>query len=716
MFQRTFSESWYRIADVEASLRPTVKVRKQRFRGSEWYVLQDPFNNSFFRLRPEAWYLVARLEPGRTIEQTWKFCMQEDPDAAPGQEETIRLLTQLHHANLLYYNTPSDSENFFARYKKRKQRELKARLASVLFARIPLVDPDEFVTRIVPYLRVLFGPIGWILWFSVVLLAGKLVLDNVDRVADQAQSVLASENLVLLYLSMVLVKTLHEFGHAIVCRYFGGEVHTMGVMLIVFTPLPYMDATSSWGFRNRWQRAFVGAAGMIVEIFIAALAVFVWAKTGQGVLNSLAYNIMFIASVSTILFNANPLLKFDGYYIFSDMLDVPNLYTRARQQIRYFAERYLLGMRNETSPSSSAKGAVGLCTYAVASATYRVFVFIGILLFVGDQYLILGVLMAVLLVVMWAVVPPYKLVKYLLASAKLEHRRRRAMTVALAVVVAAGFVLGQYPFPDRFRAPGVVLSAEYAQVSNDVAGQLEEMLVDTGANVVAGAALMRLSNPQIDNRRRMMDAQLRHLSVLERRARSAGGEDLAALAKRRESLELKHTRLLEQQASLVVRARQAGIWVAPEVPHLLGAWLQRGEELGTLINPHGFNFSAVVAQDEVSALFGETIHRAEVRLHGRAAEVLTVGNLEIIPFQQERLPSAALGWSGGGPIPVAASDSTGIEAAEPFFRIDAKLSPEDASRLLHGHSGLLRLSFEEKPLLVQWSRAARQVLQRRYQL
>ncbi|MBN2061245.1 MAG: M50 family metallopeptidase, partial [Deltaproteobacteria bacterium] len=324
---KTFSESWHRVANLKVSLRPTVSVRKQMFRGEIWYVLQDPFNNQFFRLRPEAHDFVINLRPDRTVEQVWMDCLDRHPDEAPGQEDVIQLLTQLYFANLLYFERAADSGKMFERYRKRRQREIRSKLLSIMFVRIPLLDPDRMLKLLMPLFRIIISPLGAIIWVLVVAVAGKLVIDRFDMATDQVQGILAPDNLFLMYLGLVIIKSLHEFGHAVVCKRFGGEVHIMGVMLLVFTPLPYMDATSSWAFRSRWRRAFVGAAGMITEVFVAALAAFLWAYTGPGTLHSLAYNMMFIASVSTILFNGNPLLRFDGYYILSDLLDIPNLST-----------------------------------------------------------------------------------------------------------------------------------------------------------------------------------------------------------------------------------------------------------------------------------------------------------------------------------------------------------------------------------------------------
>ncbi len=248
----------------------------------------------------------------RTVEDVWKEVIAHDPDNAPGQEDVIHLLAQLYHANLLHYELPTDSAKLFERYKEQKQRIVKSTLMNIMFFRIPLFDPDAILKRLLPIVRLFLSPLGAIVWLAVVAAGAKVAIDHFAELGVQSQGILAPSNIPLLYLALILIKALHEFGHAFAVRRFGGEVHTMGVMFLIFNPLPYMDATAAWAFRSKWRRVFVGAAGMITEVFVAACAVFVWANTGPGMIHSLAYNMIFIASVSTILFNINPLLRFDG--------------------------------------------------------------------------------------------------------------------------------------------------------------------------------------------------------------------------------------------------------------------------------------------------------------------------------------------------------------------------------------------------------------------
>ncbi|HVZ17617.1 MAG TPA: hypothetical protein VG897_10900, partial [Terriglobales bacterium] len=401
----TFSESWYRIAGLRVHLRPDVIIRRQRYRGERWYVLQNPMSSRYFRLQPSAYEFVARLRPQKTVQEVWQECVDRFPDEAPGQEAVLRLLSELYYANLLHYEQAADSGQLFERHKQSQQRMLAARLLNLMFMRFPLLDPDEFLVRTMPVVGKMITWVGAFIWMLVVGFGVKVVVDNFSLLRLQGQGVLAPGNLPLLYVSLVFLKAFHEFGHAYFCRKFGGEVHIMGVLLMIFTPVPYMDASSSWGLRSRRQRVLVGSAGMIVELFVAAIAAFIWSKTGQGTLHSVCYNLMFIASVSTLIFNLNPLLRFDGYYILSDLLEIPNLSQRAMGQLRHLWEHYIFGVKESESPAHSMSESAWLVFYGITSGIYRVVVFAGVLLLVADRFLIIGILMAVICAISWVTVP-----------------------------------------------------------------------------------------------------------------------------------------------------------------------------------------------------------------------------------------------------------------------------------------------------------------------
>lgn len=710
----TFSESWYRIADQHAALRPHVHVRRQYYRGERWHVLHDPINNQFFRLRPAAYEFVARLRMDRTIEQVWEECLAVHPNDAPGQEDIIRLLAQLYSANLLYSDLPADSAKLFERFKQRRQREVTSRLTNIMFARFPLFDPDELLKRCMPVAKLLISPFGALLWLVAVGYAIKLGIDNAGSLMEQSQGILAPDNLFLFYIGFIITKTIHEFGHAFVCRRLGGEVHTMGIMLMIFTPIPYVDTTSSWSFRNRWKRIFVGSAGMIAELFLAAIAMFVWANTGEGTVHSLAYNMIFLASVTTLLFNLNPLMRFDGYYILSDLLDIPNLQMRANKQLGHLIERYAFGCKKSESPTDSRREAWWLAVFGVSSHVYRVLIFAGILLFLADRFLILGIIMTIICLISWIILPIGKLLRYLASSPRLERNRPRAIAVCAGTFAALLILLEVIPFPNHFRAPGVLQAVEHTVIASETPGYIDKILAASNSDVVRGQPLVQLRDRDLEFDLAAMRAQHNETKAMELRALQERTADLQPIRSRLESISKRLRHLEEQQERLTVRAKHDGRWIAPDLEDLFGAWLSRGSPLGLLVNSNAFHFSAVVSQKEASRLFAQEIRGAEVRLWGQSGTALPVSVAKIIQAEHVVLPSPALGWAGGGEVPIRLDDPDGIRAAEPFFELRAAIEAARDTAVLHGRSGKIRFDLPAEPLLHQWIRKLRQLIQTRY--
>lgn len=712
---KTFDESWYRVADQKLALRPSVDIRRQLFRGELWYVLHDPFANQFFRLRPAAYEFVARLRQNHTVQETWEETLQAIPDDAPGQEEVIRLLSQLYHANLLRSNVAGDTGKLFERHKKRREKEIRSKMASIMFFRVPLFDPDDFLRRSILVARALISPFGALLWLLVVGIGLKLVADNFDALRVQTDGVLAPNNLPLLYLAMVCIKVIHEFGHSYACRRFGGEVHTMGIMFLIFTPVPYMDATASWNFRSRKKRVFVAAAGMIVEIFVAAIAMMIWAQTGAGVVHSVAYNVVFIASVTTILFNANPLLRFDGYYILCDLLDMPNLHGRAARLARHWVERYGFGCRKSKSPAGSRREAAILSTFFVASNIYKIFLFAGILLFVADRFLILGILMLVICAVSWFIRPIIKLINYLATSTALARNRPRAVTVTLGAVMGVFGLLWFVPFPQHFQAPGVVQSEDYREVFSENGGYLRDIVQASGTQVTVGDPVLRFEDPELAMQIQAAEAQLEQAIIERHQARSEQGTAIEPFDRRVDALRQSLEHLEQRKGALVLRAPTTGRWIAPGLEENVGLWIGRGTSVGHVVQD-SFRFTAVVPQQQAASLFSDRIRGMEVKINGQAGHTLPVIGDVVIPAKQDILPSAALGWYFGGEIATDSTDRSGRRAVEPFFEARAEMQPDPEVTLVHGCSGRIRFTLEPQPLLQQWFRKLRQLIQKRYQI
>jgi len=716
MSGQTFSESWHRVAQAKVSLIPSVEAHKQYYRGDAWYVLRDPFNNRFFRVRPQAWQFLARLNAEKTVEQVWEECLQKYPEDAPGQEEVIRLLAQLHMSNLLYFSGAADAEQMFERFRKHRQREAGAKLLSFLFFRIPLWNPEQWLRKMEPLIHRLFNKTGAILWFVVVAIGLKIALENWSALGNQAQGVLSPGNLPWLYLAMVIMKTAHEFSHAMMCKRFGGEVHTMGVIFLIFTPLPYMDASSSWAFRNRWHRVLVGGAGMIAELFLAAIAAVIWVNLGEGTAKSLAFNVMLVGSISSLVFNGNPLLRFDAYYMLSDALEIPNLSQRANQQWFYWAEKYLYRCRELYPVAKDRAESLWLAGFALLSLCYRFVVTLGILVFVADQLLFVGMIMLVLSAYMWFIGPLQKLLTYISQSPRLLHRRQQAWAITATLSILLITLVGVIPVRDAIRAPGVLEATAFSRVYAPVPGKLQTLVVQSGQPVTKNQLLAVMQNDELDFDIRAVAAQISEADAMLDFARSNRVADLKPLHERLHVLQEKQQQLQQRKDDLQIRAAIDGIWIAPELIKKMGAWLRIRSELGVIIDPSQFQFNAVVSQEKAAELFQHSHLTGEVRLFANAQETLKLRDLQVIPFEQQELPSAALGWLGGGAIEVDLQTGEGRRTREAFFKISAELDDQQAPLALHGTLGILRCALPRKPLAQQLFSSLRQFTQKRYRL
>jgi len=725
----TFSESWYRVADLRPSLRSTVQVHRQHFRGQMWHVLQDPASNQFFRLNSPAYTFVAMLNGRQTVAEVWRACNEELGDEAPTQGEAIQLLGQLYTSNLLQAEMPPDSEGLLKRYRKRRVREIQGYVTNLLFIRIPLIDPDHFLERWVGVFGRVFTWYGLAVWLMLVGAGLFFVAGRASDLAGKSLEIFDPGNLPWLYVALVIVKVFHEFGHAFACKTLGrrtgrgGEIHVMGVMFLVFMPLPYVDASSAWAFRSKWHRLLVGAGGMLVELAIAAVAAIIWANTSEGAaVHAICYNVMFLASVSTVLFNGNPLLRYDAYYILSDLLEIPNLAQRSRQYIYYLVRRYAWSVRRAVSPAHSWGERVWFVIYGVASTLYRVFIFAVILLFLTNRlpeaFAIVAVVFGLVAAFTWLCVPVGKFIRYLATSNELDRVRPRAVVgtlcVAVAILVAVGFV----PAADRIRVEGIVEPIEMEFVHADEDGFIQSFL-PSGSMVQPGSqTLVRMRN-------RDMEVELERLEVslkeLHRRKTIAGDPNspepaaVQVLDKYIAHAEAEIQRLKGRLAKLKVRAPLAGRWVAPDIDKKRGAYVRKGDRLGLVYSPDRLMIRTVVGQDD-KRLIDSAEPDVQMRVRGCPDVAFDGQIMETMPAGRRRLPSAALGYSAGGPIPIDPKDPKGVAAAERFFEVLVAPDEESGVRLFPEQRVVARFTLPDEPLALQWWRSLMQLLQRRFRI
>lgn len=722
----TFDESWHRVAELRPRLRSIVQVHRQHYRGQRWHVLRDPGNNQSFRLDEAAWGFVSLLDGRRTVAQAWKIANSNLGDRSPTQGESIRLLGQLYTSNLLHADLSTDAVGMFERLKRRRNREVGGYVMNLMFARFPIFDPDPAIEKLTPIFGWIFGPVGFVLWAILMIVAAVNLAGQGTRLVDQAQGVLDPGNIAYLYLCFAGIKLIHEFGHGVACKRYGkfendqGEVHTLGLMLLVLTPVPYVDASSAWVFRNKWRRMMVGAAGMYVELAVAAVAAMLWAHTSEGhLIHALAYNVLFIASVSTVLFNANPLLRFDGYYILSDFMEMPNLNQRSKDFLYYLVRRYVYGVHNPQNPAHSLGEKITFVIFGIAAFIYRMFIGVAIVLFVASEYLLIGAIMAVTAAIGWAVVPVVKMIHYLLTSPELQRTRPRALAVSAVAAVTLLALVGFVPVRFAAYAPGVVEANDQTPVFTRVGGKLISAM-PSGAAVQAGLdAVVELEDPELVNELRGLLAEKRELQVryLESRDLKKSPAEAQAYAAQLTATQAKIDRVRRDLAALHIAAPTDGRWLTLDVQEKFGSILKRGEQVGLVATLDDMVVKVAADQWSGPRLIGETDRDRDVEIrvdgwpdatyHGRITKVSPAG--------REQLPSPALSMSAGGRVMPDAKARRGDESAEPVFEIEIDVKDlSDAPPLLPGQRVMVRFPMPDRPILTQAWLYGRQLLQRRW--
>ncbi|SCX42378.1 PqqD family peptide modification chaperone [Nitrosospira sp. Nsp1] len=705
----SLSSSWYRVAGLKPILRAHAKVHRQRFRGQAWYVLQDSATGRMHRFSPGAYYAMSLMDGKHTVEEIWVLVAKELDEAAPSQDDMIQLLTQLHMADILQSNVPPDLLELSQRRVKQRRSKWMKNFLNPMSIRFPLWDPDRFINLTYPYLKWLFTWRGGVLWLVVVtpalIMAASHWNDLTQNLSDR---VLSSSNLLALWLAFPIVKLLHELGHAYTTKAGGGEVHEMGIMLLVLMPVPYVDATAATAFRSKRHRAMVGAAGMMVELFLAALAIYVWLVVEHGVIHALAFNVIFVAGLSTIVFNGNPLLRFDGYYILSDLIEIPNLGSRANQYLGYLVQRYAFGKQDARQATETKGERLWLAFYAVASFIYRLFVTFAIIVFIVGELFFIGVILALWSLASMLVIPVVKGIHHVFYSPALHRQRRRAVNVTVGCTTFIVLFSLVVPMPFHRQAEGVIWVPEDAEIRAHTAGFVHRLVVNSGTQVNKGDIVIESDDPDlfmqlVSQRARVEQLEVEYSSAfLDDRLQAAIAHD--ELKKERAFLARVENRI----EGLAVEARTSGRLVVPRAIDLPGKFMQQGELMGYVLEGPIRTVRVVLTQDDIDVVRGG-LRSVQLKLIDRLSDTYAANVLREVPGGRDQLPSKALALEHGGIHATDPRDRNGTQTLVRVFQFDLLL-PSSVGDVSLGARAHVRFDLAPEPFAFRWYRAARQLL------
>jgi putative peptide zinc metalloprotease protein len=670
------SGSWYRIAGYRPRLRRHARIYRQQYRGRLNYMLQDRTSGRYHVCSPPAYFMMSLMDGAHSVEEIWNAACAAFPDETLQQGEVLRLLSLLHNSDVLHGDVPADVSEQTERGYKQSRRKTLMRFLNPLAIRIPLLDPDGFLEATSPWLRWVFTPWAALVYIAVLGYALVQAGANWDAITgDITNRVLATENLLVLFLVYPFVKAIHELGHGYAVKRWGGEVHEIGVMFLVFIPVPYVDASAATAYPVKWQRALVAAAGILVELLLASLALFVWLAAEDGLLKAFAYNTMLIGGISTLLFNGNPLLRFDGYYVLQDILEIPNLGTRSTRHIAYLVKRYLLSVGSAESPANSRWESRWMTVYGIASFIYRIFIMTAIVLFVASQYFVVGVLLAIWAVILMLGLPLLRQLNFLLRGPALRGRRTGAIARVGAALASVAAVLMLVPLPYSTVAQGVIWMPGESAVYSRAEGIVEALVAGNQQSLEAGDPVLRLSDPFLDTEVDVHRARVRELEL--RRAEQDVQDRVNArivdeqLKQARADLERAET----DRRNLQLAADADGVLLLPRQADLPGSFIRRGEVLGYLADFHAPIVRVVVPEDAIDQVRNNT-RSVEMRSAVRLSGTVPAQVLREVPSLSDTLPTAALSAQGGGPFTLDPQAPEELRALERVFNIEVAPATE----------------------------------------
>jgi putative peptide zinc metalloprotease protein len=700
-----YSPHWYRIAELHPKLRAHVRVQRQEMRGQPWYLLSDPSDGRHFRLNAGAYRFIGLCDGERNVQTIWQSLVDTVGEGAPTQGEVISLLGRLSDAGMLQTEVSPDVESMFDGQAKRTRKQTLARL-NPLFFRVSLMDPTTILRRIQPWLGGLFNRWMLLLWSLVVLTAATGAVMTWNELSAQAVALTQSPRLLLLtWLIYPFVKLVHEFAHALAVRRWGGEVGNMGITLMVLTPVPWVDASAATAFPNRWHRFLVSAAGIKAELFLAGLAFFIWLNAQPGMVHDVALIVMLIGGISTVLFNGNPLLRFDGYFMLCDALGMPNLGSRSAAYWGYLAKRFLL--RLEPIPQAIGQGErPWLLLYAPLSYLYRIFISLVILYWVlGVSVLLFG--FAALLMTWNLVVKPLRTLLPSIWNAQgSPAQRRRARWLGIGAIATTTGFMAFVPVPHVSIADGVVWLPENAHVRVQTEGFVLQTHALDGARVEAGQSLLTLDDPLLFAERERLRGQWEALHASHYNALQDVAGDAKSLADEMISVQERIRRNQERIDQLSVRAGVGGTLVLPRQQDLPGRFAHRGAELGYILPDGNILVRAVIPQRDAE-LVRQRLRAAQVWLHETRTSAEALLDQRDMAAAGNRLPSSVLGDRGGGALRTDPADPSRLTVLEPVLLIDLEVPEVPLLRV--GARVAVRFDLGQETLLLQVWRRLRQV-------
>ena len=689
--------------------RKDIQIEEQIYEGKTFYTAKDPLTLRYYRMKELEYFIFTLLDGTREIKDIQDEVEKRFAGLKVSEGQIKEYIIMLRNFNFLETFGPQSFGLLHKRLSLKKWAKIKQTIMSFFFIKIPLVDPDRFFNRVYPSLKFVCTRTFFNIWLAFMAVFVLLIITHSGEFFHQITGFFNMKNLALIWVAIMIIKTFHEVGHGLLCKHYGGEVHELGLLFIVLTPWMYVNVSDAWIFQKSRQRFVVTVAGLMTELLVASLAAIVWWLVRPGVLNSLCHNIVIVCSVDNILRNANPLLRYDGYYALGDYLEVPNLRIRAFGYLKLLLKKYLLRVPiPDTDPDkeTSWRRKWIYLIYGPLSFLYLNFIILAIAGFIGKKFFILGLFLAGMMIFNSFLKPIYKGLAFAFEHrGQMGHGRPVFIGVAFLPLAFILFLL-VYQVPLKVVSPCAVEPLDYAIVRTEGAGFLEKFLCGQGDRVKKDQVLALLNNQELMTQYEKL--RIAHSSLLQAKRKALGlskhvDYDQAEFEIGRNEKEIE--KLKEKIEKLKILAPKDGIILTSNLRERMGDFLTEGAvfcEMGYL---GGAQVRVIISEDDFSEV--KSSLPVELKVYAYAERVFHGEVMDVSPVKIESLENLALSSKFGGTLPTEKMTKAGEMPKLPFFQVTMRI--ENPGHLLKpGMTGISKIYCEKRSLMVLlWSRILR---------
>ena len=557
-------------------LRPELRIDVRNEHEGLYIVLEDPVRNKFYSVGHKEYRFLSSLNGFTTVEDVVKAW---DGDEAIDNKAAVKICQWAVQSNLIV----GDEMDATARLEKQAEAIQKQQLMAKfnpISIKFKLFNPNRLLTRLTPLCSYFFTTTFVAVWCIVGIWALSCAFENWERLTTASVGILSDLRWLWLLIVWAALKIIHETAHGVACKRYGGEVNEAGVLLLLFTPMAYVNVTTSWRFSNRWHRIVVAGAGMYAELFISFIALIVWSSITDGIISDICYNIFFMSSVTTLLFNANPLMRFDGYYILADSLNITNMYTKGTKLFGEKLKSLFFGVPMATNicPRSEVRT---VAIYGMLAFFWKITISIGLIIGASVLFYGLGKILGVIGAALFFGIPIWNQIKQLYGPNAPERPPNRRVAFSASLVAFAIFSLFfVIKAPSTKSAPAIVLFKDETLIRAESEGFIKEIKVSDGEAVNRGQPLIVMRNPQIHLEIEKLKHEANAAKVLARKHRQSG--ELAFAQAEQEKIAGISKQLVEKNAqaeSLTVKAPFDGIVYHRDLDSKLGSFAELGDTL-----------------------------------------------------------------------------------------------------------------------------------------